>query len=77
MEPPCRVLVPHRGLEPVHLRVDPLELQVPEHVVERPVLHHQDDHVVDLPEVRRTRVWIGTHVSSLRSAQRSAEGDQV
>ena len=52
---PAVVLVPLVAVQPVHVR-QPVALQVAEHVVERSVLHHQDDDVVDLPQVRESSV---------------------
>jgi hypothetical protein len=42
--------VGHVRREPVQLRAPAGELQIAEHVVERPVLQHQDDDVVDAVE---------------------------
>ena len=45
--------------EPVDVVAPAFERQVAEHVVERPVLHHQDDDVLDLLEVLGVRVRRG------------------
>jgi hypothetical protein len=45
------VLVAHRERRALDVGAALLDRQEAEHVVERPVLHHQDDDVVDLAEV--------------------------
>jgi hypothetical protein len=44
------VLVGHLGSKPVDVGTLAVEAEVAEHVVERPVLHHEDDDVLDLVE---------------------------
>ena len=45
------IVVLHRERRPLDVGASLLDRQEAEHVVERPVLHHQDDDVVDLAEV--------------------------
>ena len=48
--------VRHARLQPVDVGPRRFERQIPEHVVERPVLEHEHDDVVDLAEVGEGRV---------------------
>ena len=48
--------VRHARLQPVDVGPPRFERQIPEHVVERPVLEHEHDDVVDLAEVGEGRV---------------------
>ena len=49
------VLVGHARFQPLHLGHHAVQLQIAQHVVERAVLHHQNDDVIDLAEVPSAR----------------------
>jgi hypothetical protein len=67
------IRVRHRGLQTVNVGSAGLETEIPEHVVERAVLEHQDDDVVDLFEVC-DRVVCGWRYVRLPLRRRTAGG---
>ena len=68
------VAVRHARLQAVDVGPPRFEAEVPEHVVERPVLEHEHDDVVDLAEVGEGRVGRGRHVG--RRASRPSHGQK-